>query len=174
MKKPAFAILIFLATIWTGACAQAASSSIVVNTQAEIPVSIQLSVNPQGQSELRFGNIQPSASQTTQAGPVAVTVKVQTNTGQKYQVTQAASGPLQNTNGDTINLDNLKFTTSSTKPSATNISSPTSVSSANQTIYISNDPGDEDTISAQYTLTVPASQPAGDYSAFLTYTASSI
>lgn len=173
MKKTAslFAILAFLLT---DPALQAATSTVTVNMQAEVPVSIQLSVSPEGQSELKFGNIQPVASQVTQAGPVTVAVKVDTNSGQKYQVTQTANGALQNADGDTISAESLKFMSSALNAGVTTVSSLTPVSGLNQTIYVSNELGEGDTISADYTLTVPPNQPAGDYSTLLTYTASTI
>jgi hypothetical protein len=173
MKK--FLWLVFLsAGVFQASEVCAANASVVVNMQAEVPVSIQLSVSPQGQSELRFGNIQPSLLETTEAGPIIVSVQVQTNAGQKYQVTQAVSGSLQNSNGDTISSNNLQYKSTALKSGSTAVASYTGVTGPSQTVYISNDQGDEDTISAEYKLTVPASQPAGDYSTLLTYTASTI
>ena len=72
-----------------------------------------------------------------------------------------------------MSLDQLKFKTTSSKLKGSTIDSPMPVSASSQIIYTSDVEGASDTISAEYTLTVPASQAPGDYSALLTYTVSS-
>ena len=101
-------------------------------------------------------------------------IDVKANTGERYQVTQTMSGPLENPEGHKLGLGNLKFITSSSKSHGTVISIPTHVSPSSQVIFTSDNMGSSDAISAEYTLTIPPSQEAGDYFANLTYTVSSL
>jgi len=144
------------------------------NTTASIAPLLELAISQTGQSELRFGNIRPSAIDVTQVGPITLLIEVKSNTGDRYQVTQTINSALENSEGDKIDLERLKFKTSSLKPNGTTIASPTPVSVSSQIIFTSDAQGTSDTISAEYTLTVPPSQAPGDYSALLTYTVSSL
>lgn len=148
-------------------------SNFAVNAKADIETVLELQIDQTGQSELRFGNIRPSALEPTEAGPYVVTIHVVSNIGSSYHVTQSISNALENAEGQKIDSENLKFkTTANTK--GTVISTPTPVTKSSQTIFISDPEGTSDTIKAEYTLTVPPSQAAGDYSALLTYTVSSL
>ncbi len=169
---PILAVTLILA-LPQGAFAKT-QQSVEVHTQADIPVVLELAIEQTGQSELRFGNIQPSATQTTVSSPVLIVIHVTSNLGTSYQVTQAISNDLQNANGDQINLVNLKFKTTASKTTGTVIATPAPVSKSSQTIFISDANGNSDTINAEYTLTIPPSQAPGDYSALLTYTVSSL
>lgn len=173
MKKILLLVLIaFLSLVKTSVFA--GTQSISVNAKADIPTILELKIEETGQSELRFGNIQPSAIQTIEAGPVVVRIHVTSNIGETYQVTQAMSNTLENTQGAQMGPENLKFKTKAVLSTGTVISSPTPVTKSPQTIFVSDAKGTSDTIQAEYMLTVPASQAPGDYSAILTYTVSSL
>ena len=133
----------------------------------------ELAVSQSADSELRFGNVR-SSSTPTEVGPFIIKVDVTSNTGERYQVTQALNGPLQNTSGDKISAENLKFKTSSAKSVGTTVQALEALTVQSQTIYLSDNLGSSDTISIDYMLTAPAFQPPGDYSALLTYTASAL
>lgn len=152
----------------------ALNQEMAVNAKVDIPTILELNIEQSGQSELRFGNLRPSAVQTTEAGPVTIIINVKSNVGESYQVTQAISNELENAEGIKIGSENLKFTTASVKTKGTVISQTKSVSKAAQTIFVSDAAGSSDTIKAEYTLSVPASQAPGDYSALLTYTVSTL
>lgn len=153
--------------------AQAETRTITADSKASISPILELSISQQGQSELKFGNIRPSAIETVQAGPVTIIVQVNSNSGERYQVTQAVGSELSNADGETIPSSNLQFKTSSAHGGFP-ISTLTPVSDASQIIYTSDTAGNSDTISAEYTLSVPESQAPGDYSGLLTYTVSSL
>ena len=150
------------------------SKTITTDSRAVIGPILELTISQQGQSELKFGNIQPSASGSTQVGPVVMVINVNANTGERYQVTQTMSGALENASGSKLDLTNLKFTTAASKSNGIVVSSPTQVSGSAQVIFTSDALGSSDTISTEYTLTVPPTQDPGDYSANLTYTVSSL
>ena len=152
----------------------AETKSVFTNTKASITPLLELTVPQQGQSELRFGSISPSAIETTQIGPAAITIIVKSNIGEPYQIAQTASGNLENADGGTIGLENLKFKTSALKSNGVGVSSPTPVSPSPQVIFTSDSQGSGDTISIEYVLTVPMAQTPGDYGTNLTYTVSSL
>lgn len=145
-----------------------------VVTKADVETILELKIEQSGQSELHFGNIQPSSTQSTQVGPVTVKIRVTSNIGESYHVTQSMSNALENGEGDKIDPENLKFKTTAAKTGGTMITTPTPVSKTAQTIYLSDAKGTSDTIRVEYTLTVPALQAPGDYSTLLTYTVSSL
>lgn len=151
----------------------AASISQTIRSEATIKVILELAISEVGESELRFGDIQSSSS-PTEAGPLTILINVTSNTGERYQVTQLLNSPLRNAGGDQIDVANLKFKTSSSKSSGTGVSSLTAVSASTQTIFVSDTLGSSDAISAEYTLTTPAFQAPGNYSAPLTYTVSAL
>ena len=150
----------------------AESVSVTVNAQASVGPTLQITLSEGGSSELRFGNIRPSAVDTTQAGPITVKIKVDCNTGEKYQVTQALNDSLMNAQGDQISAEQLTFKSSGTTTSGTGIPDFLPSSSSSQVIFVSDNKGTGDTVSAEYSLLVPPGQAPGDYSAFVTYTAS--
>ncbi len=154
--------------------ALAETKSISVSSQASIAPVLELSISQEGQQELRFGNIQPLATTATEIGPITILIRVNSNTGERYQITQTLNGVLENSAGDQMSLDHLKFTTAATSTNGVAVASPTSVSTSPQIIFTSDEKGISDTVSARYTLTVPASQAPGDYSTLLTYTISSL
>ena len=160
--------------VFSAVNAFAASKTVTANSSAVIGSVLELTVSGQGRSELRFGNIQPSGTAPVEAGPVVMIVHVESNSGERYQVTHATSGPLQNPDGYRIELENLKFKTSALASNGTVVSSLTPVSLAPQVVFTSDLEGSSDTVQAEYTLTIPANQPPGDYSTFLTYTASTL
>ena len=153
---------------------RAETKTAFTNTTAYITPLLELAISQTGQSELRFGNIRPSAIDTIEVGPLTILIEVKSNTGDRYQVTQTINSALENAEGDKISLDHLKFKTSSAKLNGTAVASPTPVSASSQIIFTSDAQGTSDTISAEYTLAIPPSQAPGDYSALLTYTVSSL
>ena len=173
MKKTLLLVLLaFLSLVKTPVFA--GIQNISVNTTVSVPTILELKIEETGQSELRFGNIRPSAIQATEVGPVIVKIHVTSNIGETYQVTQAMSNPLENAQGVQMRSENLKFKTTAAKTAGTVIAAATPVTKNLQTIFISDLKGTSDTIHAEYILTVPPSQAPGDYSALLTYTVSSL
>ena len=166
------ALLFYLALAKTFVFAE--TQNVAVYAKADVQTILELKIEQTGQSELRFGNIQPSAIQATEAGPVTVILHVTSNIGESYQITQSISSALENAEGNQISLDNLKYKTTSLNATGTAVAALTSVTKSPQTIFVSDAKSASDTIKAEYTLTVPASQAPGDYSALLTYTVSSL
>ncbi len=170
MKRKFFVLTIFC--LFLAATGQAETRIITTDSKAQISPLLELSISQQGQSELKFGNILPSALETVEAGPISILIEVKSNSGERYQVTQAIGSDLSNAEGETISSQNLRFKTES--KSGSPVTELTPVSSSSQVIYTSDALGNGDTISAQYILTVPESQAPGDYSGLLTYTVSSL
>ena len=172
MKKTFFFfLLITIAMFAFNTTARAASQSATVVSQAQVPVVLELSISPTGQSQLRFSNVQPSLISETQAGPMSIYVDVRANV--RYQVSEDLSGPLTNSAGDEIPIDHLSFITSAAHSTGTPVPT-TAASASSQVIFTSDALGTSDTIRADYTLRVPSSQAAGDYSTRIIYTISSI
>lgn len=174
MKKPYFLLLIScLIPFWPGV-AGAESKVVRADSHALIVPVLELTVSQQGARELSFGDISPSSLGPTETTPKIIAIEVHCNSGEKYQVTQALGGDLENAAGDKLSSKNLKFKTVSGKSTGQAVPDFTPVEQGTQTIFISDEQGTSETLSAQYRLTVPPSQAPGDYSALLTYTVSSV
>ena len=173
MKTLPYALLVFLTLVWPGT-ARAQTKTVTAISQAQITPVLELTVSQAGQSELRFGNIQPSAIDSIEAGPVLIVLNVNSNTGERYQVTQMVNGTLRNVTGDEIPQEQLKFQTTALKSEGKYVADITPVTASPQIIFESDALGSSDTIEARYTLTVPTAQAPGDYSALLTFTVSTV
>ena len=175
MKKPGVYLLIAGMSFIAGLPpAFSDTKTVMTDSKAIIGPLLELTISQQGQSELKFGNIRPSALGPTEVGPVLMVIDVKANSGERYQVTQIMNSSLENAEGKKLDLENLKFKTASLKSNGTAVASPTNVSSSAQVIFTSDANGTSDTITAEYMLTVPPTQEPGDYSSLLTYTVSSL
>lgn len=146
-----------------------------IQSQASVVPVLELTVSQNAQSELKFGNITFSSNLTPALSEIkSVTLMVLSNMGVKYTVTQSISGALQNAQGQTIALENLKFRTIAQHGTGTAVGTFTPLATGSQTIFSSDAQGSGETVSAEYQLSVPPSQAPGDYSAFITYTVSSV
>ena len=173
MKKlPASFIAALTGLVILASPVRSETKTLITDSKAVIGPVLELTISQQGQSELKFGNIRPSALGPTEAGTVLMIIDVKANTGERYQVTQVMSGPLENAEGRKLGLEYLKFKTAGSKSNGAGIATPTNVSASAQVIFTSDANGSSDTITAEYTLTVPPSQEPGDYSSLLTYTVS--
>lgn len=175
MKKPCLSgLLIFLWALYSPVQVQAALKSAAADYKATITPILELTISQTGQSELKFGDISPSSSGPTAALPKIIVVEVKSNTGERYQVTQKLAGPLQNAAGDGIELENLKFRSRSEGGSGNPVTDLTPATDSAQTVFVSDNAGTSEVVSIEYELTIPPTQAPGDYSSFLTYTASSL
>jgi hypothetical protein len=153
---------------------QAATKSVTAASKATVVSTLELTVSQQGSSELKFGNLVPSAIDPTVAGPLQVRVDVQSNSGERYQVVQHINGPLTNGQTGQITPENLKFTSLAMKTTGMVVSTLTPLATTSQLIFTSNTNGTSDTILLDYTLVVPPGQAPGNYSAQITYTVSTL
>ena len=175
MKKlPASLIAALTGLVISTSPVHSEAKTLITDSKAIIGAVLELAVSQKGQSELKFGNIRPSALGPTEVGPVLMVIDVKANTGERYQVTQVMSGSLENAEGRKLGLEYLKFKTAGSKSNGAGVASPTNVSASAQVIFTSDANGSSDTITAEYRLTVPPTQEPGDYSANLTYTVSSL
>lgn len=152
----------------------AATTTASAQAHAEIIPVLELKVSDQATSELKFGNITPSAIQSVMSPVKKINLDIRSNTGEPYIVTQSFSGPMQNTQGSTIDLEKLKFRAIPSGGQGSGVNTFTNSSSAAQTIYRSNETGQSQTVQLEFQLEVPVAQAPGDYSAFLTFTVSTI
>ena len=172
--KTCFFLACLLFTVTRSSPALAETKTITANSQATIAPVLELTLSEAGQSELRFGDIRPSALGPIEAGPVLIVIEIKSNTGERYQITQMVNGSLKNSAGDEIAPEQLKFQTTALKSAGKTVPTETAVSASAQIIFESDTLGSSDTIEARYTLTVPPSQAPGDYSALLTFTVSTV
>ena len=154
--------------------AQAEVKSAVADYKAVISPVLELAISQEGQSELKFGDILSSALGPTDSTPKTIVVEVKSNTGERYQVSQKLAGPLENSQGNRIDLENLKFKSRSAGGTGNSVADLVPAADAAQTVFISDDAGTGEMIFIEYELTIPPTQPAGDYSSLLTYTVSSL
>ena len=173
MKKTAVQILFFLVILGLSGDLHAASKSVAIYSEANIPNTLELAISQTGQSELRFGSV-PSASSPSVLGPLIINLNIASITGERYQVTQQLSGPLRNLDGNQIGVENLKFKSSSSKAVGTVVSTSVSAGASAQTVYVSDGLGTSNDLSIEYTLTAPPNQAPGDYSAPLNFTVSAL
>ena len=154
--------------------AQAATQSILLSTTANVVPILELSLSESAQLELKFGSINSSGLGPVLSEVRTIQVNVLSNTGNQYILTQSLDGPLQNTGGDTIAVNNLSFRTKAVNSTGTPIPAFTPASASAQTIFSSDNQGTAENISADYQLYIPPLQAPGDYSALITYTVSSV
>ena len=173
-KRFLFLLLLAHAACLNMGIAWGASKQATAITSASVPGILQLSLSQNTQSELRFGNISSSILGPTLSTPQSIQIEVTSNTGVKYILTHTASGPLDNGQGQSIPLADLQFRTVAANGTGTAVPSFTATIPSAQTVFSSNEQGTSETVSAEYQLTVPPAQAPGDYSAFITYTVSSV
>lgn len=109
--------------------ANAGSSTVTTNADAEIPSSAQLTISP---ASINFGNANPGAVQTIQANenPVSVTANAQIGETSLAMLTVLAVGDLVSGN-DGIPIENVTWTATGTGfvPGTMNKTSPVSAGS---------------------------------------------
>ena len=154
--------------------ASAAVKTANADYKASITPVLELAVSQAGQSELKFGDITPSSLGPTTSPEKTIVIEVQSNTGERYQVTQTFAGALENASGQKIDFENLKFRSRSSGNTGNPVASLTPAAGSAQTIFISDNAGTNEIVSVDYELTIPASQAPGDYSSLLTFTVSSL
>ena len=167
------ALLLFFVTA-AGRDAQAATKSVFTTSQAVIQSVLEMSVSEIKGKELRFGNVTPSDQAETLIGPQTIEIKVNSNSGEQYQVTQNISNNLTNANGAEISLQHLTFTSRASGAGGTGVDSPAPASKDSQTVYVSDNNGLSAVLAVEYLLHVPAKQQPGDYSTSITYTVSTL
>ena len=124
-----------------------------VQVSAVIQPETTLSIEPATGSTVDLGTIRGSASQPRLSDPVDVVVRINTNMGQPYRVTQTLASPLVNEDGNTLPPEALHFTSGPVQGQVT--SGPQTVFSSAQ--------GTSELHTVTYQLEIPADQPGGTY-----------
>jgi len=140
--------------------ASAKSASQTVEVIARIEPELSLSIEPETGSRIDFGTIYSSSAETRRSEPVQVTVRVGSNLGRSYQVTQQLRDPLMNDDGAALPpgrlLAGLEADAGGSLPMAAVKDDPD--------VLITSDPsGSPAAWSVAYQLLVPPDQPAGTY-----------
>ncbi len=176
MHKNHLLVVAFLAylSFFLGTDVHGASKSVLSQTKATIAPILELTVAEQGNSELKFGSIRPSALDPTVAGPITVQINVVCNSGERYQVSQATTGPLSNLTGAKIDLEKITFRSAGAKTAGTGVSVLSPISESAQVIFTSDASGTSDSVLTEYYLNVPPAQEPGDYSTNMIYTVSTL
>jgi len=151
----------------------AENKSLAITSTAQVDSVFELSISQQGTAELYFGEITPMDTPSVRTASQLILLEINSNNGERYQVTQTTSGALENSEGKIIPLENLKFKTSSKKSLESATADFTSLTPESQTVFISDNQSANDTISIEYQLTIPPFQAPGNYTTLLTYTVSS-
>lgn len=149
--------------------AHSAQKSVTVNVSATILPLFQIEVGGPANGNIEFGVIQkdPDGDVTIQAKEVVITT--QSNLRTPYIITQSLSTPLANENGVGVPAGALRVSAQNNK-SGGSASQNVEVGTDSSVLFRSDNNGQGDTISANYTLRVPPVQEAGEYRSQLVYT----
>ena len=128
-----------------------------VEVVAVILPKLTLFVEPETGERVDFGTLYSGPHESELSSPVRVSVRVISNLGSPYEVTQHLVIPLANEAGQPLPLDAMKMSALSSQPVTT------SLSAAPQRLFVSDAQGRSQTEMVSYQLLVPPNQPAGTY-----------
>jgi hypothetical protein len=140
----------------------------VIRLEVENPRVFDLSITPQSGSRIEFRDLKPGQLPKT----YEVLLKVNSNIGRQYQVSQMITSPLVNKEGYEMGEDYFTCRTESNEAIKGNLKVPQNTAikkQANMTLFVSDSKGSSDTFKVIYELTPPPDVRAGDYSTTLVY-----
>ncbi len=148
-------LTLYIAAISLLCCFPVAAETLsqTVQVSAVIEPEMTLTIEPATGPTVDLGTIQGSVSQPRLSDPVDVIVRINTNMGQPYRVTQTLASPLMNEDGNTLPPEALHFTAGA-------VQGP--ITSGPQTVF-SSAQGSSELHTVTYQLEVPADQPGGTY-----------
>ncbi|MBI3323756.1 MAG: hypothetical protein HYZ92_00560 [Candidatus Omnitrophica bacterium] len=150
-----------VALITTTSNAWARSASQSVEVVARIEPELSLSIEPDTGERIDFGTIHSSPTESRLSHPVDVTVRVNSNLGHSYEVTQQLQEPLVSEEGAQLPPSQLLagLRGASDSPAA----ALQAVGEEPETLIRSDPAGSPAAWSVSYQLQVPPDQPAGTY-----------
>lgn len=140
--------------------AEAESASQSIDVVATIRPELSLTVEPETGSRIELGTIDSSPTESRRSRPVHVAVRVFSNLGRPYQVTQQLRTPLANQDGQQLAPEQLLVSQSDGSPEA---GAPRGLAGAPQVVFASDAKGRSADRSLTYQLQVPPDTAAGDY-----------
>ncbi len=148
----------------------AASGVLIQNLRLEIdnPRIFDISITPELGGRIEFRDLKPMQPPKT----YEVAIKVNSNTGRRYQVSQIVTSGLMNKEGSEISQDNFTCVTEPLAGTKGSVKVPQKTGVRKQvdtTLFVSDKQGSSDEFKAVYELTPPPDVRAGDYSTTLVY-----
>lgn len=128
-----------------------------VDVVATIEPEFSLSIEPATGSQIDFGILYSSPTESRVSHPIDVTVRVFSNLGRPYQVSHQLLAPITADTGASLSPEDLLF-----RPEGASQSRPLQGAQA-QTVFTSDPRGRSATQSVSYQLRVPPHQAAGNY-----------
>jgi len=139
-----------------------------IRLEIENPRLFDLSITPQLGGRIEFRDLKPR--QPPKA--YEVVIKINSNIGKQYQVSQMITSLLVNKSGDEMGEDYFTCRTESAEVTkgSLRVSQNTAIKKqASMTLFVSDSKGSSDTFKVIYELTPPPDVRAGDYSTTLVY-----
>ncbi|MDD5654080.1 MAG: hypothetical protein PHR91_00345 [Candidatus Omnitrophica bacterium] len=136
--------------------------------EVDNPRIFDISITPELGGRIEFRDLKPMQ----QPKAYEVAIKVNSNTGNRYQVSQAVASALMNKEGYEIERDYFTCRTEPLDGTKGSVKLPQKTGIRKQvdtTLFISDKHGSSDTFKAIYELTPPPDVRAGDYSTTLVY-----
>ena len=141
--------------------ASASSATQSVEVVARIEPELSLSIEPETGSRIDFGTVRSSATEARLSEPVHVNVRVDSNLGRSYQVTQHLRDPLVNEDG--VRLPPGQLLAGLQQEPAGLSAALDGLTEQPQVLITSDASGTPAAWSVSYQLRVPPDQPAGTY-----------
>ena len=148
----------------------ASSKFFTVPVRVEVVPIFYLDVEMEEGVGLYFGPIRPG--QETRERKVTLTVN--SNLGQPYQVSQIVSRNLTNPEGVVIPQEDFTYSAVAPETGNLTVSSASQVKEGESAIFISDNKGSPEKIALNYSLALPADQSAGSYSSEIKYSATTL
>ncbi len=137
----------------------------------EVEPILYLDIETRGGGGISFGRFRPQ----DEAKEIQVLLKVHTNLGKEYTVSQILPHALAARDGSsTISADALQFYGSEAQSGVLTAQSPTPVKEGETVVYRSDSKGKAESFSLNYRLAIPKDTPAGAYNSELKYSITTV
>ncbi len=135
-----------------------------------VPIRVEIETIFSLETTIETGNLNFGAFKTGQEKQEkTVVLKVRSNLGAPYQVSQVVPRRMTNSEGGTIPDDHFKFFGVPSKTGRVAVSSPVPVKEGETVVFMSDPKGTPEEFTLDYTLTIPPGTKAGSYNSELKY-----
>lgn len=143
-----------------------------LNLEIDIPRIFDIEISPEDQkSALEFSKLRPDSDPQTNV----ITIKVSSNAGKQYQVTQNLYSELKNKEGETIRAKYFTLRTESLDTKgALKFNAPEAVKKGETVLFVSDKDGSSDEFKVIYELAPSRDLKYGNYSSAITYSLAEI
>ena len=141
-----------------------------IPVRLEVEHIFYLDAEFEGARGLYFGELKHVGDMATRHA----LIKIHSNTGERYQVTQVVSRPMTNEEGREIDPSHFTFMAKGAKNGKILAGEEKPVKTGETVIFVSDEKGSPDEFTIEYQFTLPVDTRGGSYSSDVTYSLSSI